>query len=394
MLCKTEKAMNSKKHYIIFFIFLAVMPCLADSYIESRLRKDMEDNRLDNFSKIKAAFILSGATHADSLEYYLNWYNTLVQTLKNYNFDPFDRINSAGKVFAYLHSNWLLTYQEKATTLINVVKQKQYNCVAGTILYNLVCEDMGWATEAFETPTHTYTIFTDFSRRLMVENTSGMGFNIMENLKEYSQYLLQFYPGNQAYQIGLDRIYAHENTKGRQINNTELLGLLAYNRAYFAMQIKDYRSAFDFVTLAQLFNRDSRSNYHFEIDLYHRWGKKLFDEQNYERAFEVFEVACTRHPEVKEFAQNSRASFFNTLHLNWIQKNWQSTTSIVPSMLELRIMEPADLNNLQQILSEWGNYFYRSQKKLECQQTAALWAAIDPDNPQLRRFQSAIQTMP
>jgi len=394
ILCKTENKMSRGIKNICFFLFLAALPCLADSYIESRLSKDMEDHRLDNYSKIQAAFILSGATHPDSLSYYLKWYNTLVKTLKDYNFDPFDRINSAGNVFGYLHSNWLITYQEKATTLINVVKQKQFNCVAGTILYNLICEDMGWATEAFETPTHTYTIFTDFSRRLMVENTSGMGFNIMENLKEYSQYLLQFYPEDRRYQIGLDKIYAYENTQGRQINNTELLGLLAYNRAYFAMQVKDYRSAFNFVTLAQQFNRDSRSNYNFEIDLYHKWGKKLFDEQNYEQSFEVFQIALSRHPEVKEFVQNSRACFFNALATNWTQKNWQSTTQLVPAMLALQIMNDSDLTNLQRMLANWGDYFYRTQMKFECRQTTALWAAVDPNNPQLQRFQAAIETLP
>jgi len=390
---KKIKHMNKSLFYIFIFLLLAPLPCKPDSFIESRLRKDIEDNRLDTFSKSKAAFILSGATHPDSLNYYLDWYNQLVQTLKNYNFDQFDRIGSASKVFGYLHSNWLITYKEKATTLLNIVKEKQFNCVAGTILYNLICEDMGWSTEAFETPTHTYTIFTDFEKRLMVENTSSMGFNIMQNLKEYSRYLLQFYPENQAYQIGLEQIYAHENTRGRQINNTELLGLLAYNRAYFAMEIKDYKTAYDFVTLAQKFNRDSRSNYNFEIDLYQKWGKKLFDEKNYVRAFEVFADAYYRYWDINIFKQNTKASFYNALSVNWVNKEWISSNQLIVAMLDLQILEENELNRLQQMLGSWAEYFYRSQKKKECLEVAALWASIAPHDPQLQNFENAIKSL-
>ena len=42
----------------------------------------------------------------------------------------------------------------------------------------------------------------------------------------------------------------HENSNGRVINNTELLGLLAYNQAYFAMKREDYEEAYRMVLVA------------------------------------------------------------------------------------------------------------------------------------------------
>jgi len=155
---------------ILFFILVFPTFLFAFDNLEIALRNDITDSQLDEFTHIEAAFVLSGVIDEDSLKVYVNWYENLVETLRNYNFDPFDQEASAAKVFNYLHGTWLKKYKERATTLLDVVNEKRYNCVAGTILFNLICEDLGWSTEAFETPTHTYTIFPTFTRQLMVEN--------------------------------------------------------------------------------------------------------------------------------------------------------------------------------------------------------------------------------
>lgn len=385
-------------------LFLSIVPLLIlfafrqvasqeRTELEEKLAQDILDYRLDDFSHIEAAFILSGANQPESLQVYLDWYNELLTTIREYHFDTFDRVNSAAKVFSYLHSSWLITYKEKATTLIDVVRQKRYNCVAGTILFNLVCEDLGWSTEAFETPTHTYTIFTNFDERVMVENTTPMGFNIMKNLQEYSRYLLKFYPRKQALQIGLDKIYAYENSKGRRIDNTELLGLLAYNRAYFAMKDKDYQRAYDFVLLAQSFNKDSRSNVNFEIDIYYRWGKKLFSEGRYHDAFEVYADAYYRYWDNKDFEHNCKAAFFNAIRKSWQNKDWQTSEQLTAEILELQILQQRDLDRLQKILRNWANYFYQIKKKKESEQVIAYLDQIDPNDPKLKAFKHAVKML-
>ncbi len=361
--------------------------------LEERLRDDIRDNRLDKFTRREAAFILSGATHPDSLEACLRWYQNLLGTIKDYHLDPFDREGSAGKVFSYLHSTWLLKYKEEATTLLDVIRQRQYNCVAGTILYNLLCEDLGWSTEAFETPTHTYTIFTNFGNRVMVENTSPMGFNIMRNLHEYSRYLAQFYPQKQVLQIGLDRLYAYENSKGRVIDNTELLGLLAYNRAYFAKRNNDFETAYDFVMLAQSFNRDSRSNINFEIDLYFRWGQKLYEESRFYDAFEVFADGSYRYPDNKELANNCRVTFFGGLRQNWENKNWGLTRQMALEMWELDLLKDADWGRLQIILRNWATFTYQGNRKKEALEAVELLERIDAEDPQLIALKKAIENM-
>ncbi len=340
--------------------------------LEIALAKDIEDGTLDDFTHIEAAFVLSGVSKLDSLKAYINWYSELIQGIKGFHLNPFDRVGSASKVFSYLHSTWLLHYKEEATTLLDVVRTKRYNCVAGTILFNLICSDLGWQTEAFETPTHVYTIFSNFTENVTVENTSPMGFNIMRNLKEYSQYLLQFYPQNKALQIGYDRIYAHENSKGRKITNTELLGLLAYNRAYFAKKAGDFETAYEYVLLAQKFNRDSRSNVSFEIDLYFKWGGALFRSHRFTEAFTVYADGYYRYSNVKELAQNCCIAFQNALADNWSNQDWQKTKTLFSEVEDLNLMDNCVDDRVKSIVSAWETFFIQRRMNQELEECRSI----------------------
>lgn len=370
------------KFTCIIFLFLLCggVSAQISSSLELQLAEDIEDYSLDDFDHIDAAFILSGASSPDSLAFYRSWYNDVLQTIQGFHFDSHDRVVSASKVFAYLHSSWLISYKEEATTLLDVIKEKRFNCVAGTILYNLICQDLGWPTEAFETPTHTYTIFPDFGREITVENTSPIGFNIMRNLKDYSRYLMQFYPQNQAYQIGLDRIYAYENSKGRQINNTELLGLLAYNRAYFANREQQFDAAYNFVLLAQKFNRDSRSNINFEINLYYRWGKQLFEEQKFTDAFFVFADAYYRYWENDDFAQNCRLAYRMAQQQNWRDKDWPAFQELTNELLDLDLMDDSEFETLHRFMINWLNHYQHTKPDKEFTAMTQYWRDVFPDD--------------
>ena len=343
--------MSILKLIIISFVFFQALVAENKS-----LKDDIADGYLDDYSKIEAAFILSGAP-ADSMQYYLDWYNDLLSHIKGLNLEFNKPAETARIVFTYLHSQWLKTYALESTTLIDITRHKEYNCVAATILYNLICEDLGLTCDAFETPTHVYTIFKDFSTQMLVENTNEMGFDIMSNLKAYSKYLAQYYPENDVLKIGLDRLYYHENSKGRQISNTELLGLLAYNRAYFARKKKDYKSAYDFVLLAQAFNNDSRSNVQFEIGLYYDWGDQLFKEKKFADAFGVFADGYYRYPDNKDFLNNTFVTFFNCIQTNWLNKSWPESARLIEEINALNILEKDDINHIKSILYNWMQYF-------------------------------------
>jgi hypothetical protein len=339
--------------------------------LQQRLFDDIADQRLDHFTIIEAAFILSGATHADSLQHYLDWYDELVGRIQGFNFDPFDRVGSANKVFQYIRTTLYEAYQLDKTTLLDIVNERRYNCVSATLLYNAVCDDLGWQSQAFETPTHVYTVFRDLGQELIVENTHPMGFDIMQNLQAYSEYLASFYPDNRAYSIGLDKLYAYENSKGRLISNAELLGCLAYNQAYFAAERNDYAAAYELVLIAQDFNRDSRSNRDFEIGLYYRWGKQCFDAGRFFDAFEVFADGYYRHPGNDDLARNTRAAFFNALRQLWHDNNWQQSRQLLDEIDELELLSVDDRQKLPPLLRAWIDYLTESDRQPEAAEAAA-----------------------
>ena len=344
------------KTSFVFILSVSILKMVSADNIS--LQEDItDDGYLNSHSKIEAAFILSGVSDSDSLQIYLRWYDDLITKIRALDFDISNRIESARTVFFYLHTTWLKTYALESTTLVDIARKKEFNCVAATILFNIICEDLGWECEAFETPTHVYTVFINFSQKVLVENTSSLGFDIMKNLKSYSRYLARYYPENMALRIGLDRLYYYENSKGRTINNTELLGLLAYNRAYLAKDNKDFKAAYELVLLAQLFNSDSRSNVNFEIGLYYVWGRQLVEQQKFKEAFGVFADGYYRYPDNDDFKQNTMVSFYNSMQVFWKDKNWKDTCQLIDEMMVLEIMAEQDKKNLRQILTNWQNYF-------------------------------------
>ncbi|MBN2088448.1 hypothetical protein JW964_02495 [candidate division KSB1 bacterium] len=349
-----------------------------NSELAERLEVDIRDGQLHEFSLIEAAFIVSGATTGESLNESLRWYEALIRDIEDKNIMVLmDQKASAERLFFFLHSTWLKTYQKEATTLLDIQQKRNYNCVSATVLYNLTCEKLGLQTMGFETPTHVYTIFTNFGEYVMVENTTSMGFNIIKNLKNYSKYLAQYYPNKTVFQIGLDRLFAYENSKGREINNTELIGLICYNQAYFAAEQQNYAKAYNFVLLAQQFNSDSRSNREFEVNLYYKWGKSLFDQQKFYDAFEVFADAIYRYQDNSDFRKNCILACRQTLHQNLLNQDWTKTVQCIEEINELEILSEDDFDFQVSILNHWMVYFQRRNERQHIQRIQKMFERIE-----------------
>ena len=341
--------------------------------LHQKLNQDIEDGQLDNFTNIQAAFIISGAETKTKLDEGIRWFYNLIDDIKKKTLIGYEKVPSAERLFMYFHTIWLKEYEKRATTLFDILERKQYNCVAATVLYNLTCDELGLTTHAFETPTHVYTIFSNFNETVMVENTTSMGFNIMKNLKNYSKYLLQYYPEKQALKIGLDRIYYHENSMGREINNTELLGLICYNLSLFNSENKNFEKAYQYVELAQLFNQDSRSNIKFEKQLYYRWGQQLFEQKKFYQAFEVTADAYYRYQDNSDFKNNCKFAFTNALLQLWNEKDWNKSEQIILEMDFLSIRSNREVVFQKRILSDWIRFLSGQQRKNDSQRAVELF---------------------
>jgi len=366
--------MNLLKIFVQSLLILIIFSISLHSQPLSRqLITDIEDGQLDNFSRIEAAFIISGAENQILLNQGLNWFDNLINDIEEKNLIGFEKIPSAEKLFLYFHTTWLNKYKEKATTLFNIIEDKEFNCVAATVLYNLTCDELGLTTHAFETPTHVYTIFSNIGERVMVENTTSMGFNIMKNLNNYSKYLLKYYPQQQALKIGLDKLYYHENSKGREINNTELLGLICYNLSIFNAENKNYEKAYQYVEMAQFFNQDSRSNLKFEQQLYYRWAQQLYKQQKFYQAFEVTADAYYRYPDNSDFKNNCRVTFSKALNQLWIAKDWKKSENIILEMDDLNILTKPGFVYQKRILTNWIKFLSAKKRKQDVQSATELF---------------------
>jgi len=362
-----------KNHFLLIAsLFLWSGSSPAQTLLE-KLSADISDGRLDAFSRIEAACIISGADNPDSLSAMIHWYNAILSDISDKNIIRFERLPSAESLFLYFHTTWLRQYKEKSTTLLDIKNRREFNCVSATVLYNLTCDEFGLNTDAFETPTHVYTIFSNFSEQVMVENTTSMGFNIIKNLSNYSRYLAQYYPEQERLKIGLHRLYAYENSNGRRIDNTELLGLMCYNLAIFNAEQRRYDKAYNYMKIAQCFNEDSRSNRKFELSLYYRWGEALFKQRHFDQAFEVLADAFYRYPDNSDFRNNCHTSFLKALGELWAQKDWANARSIILEMSELNILTDAGLASQQRALTDWMDYLPQANRPEEKSQAMDLY---------------------
>ena len=368
--------MNSRVWRLLFWLWFIPVCAFGQDLIKN-LKFDLQNERLDSFTLIEAAFVVSGAETPMELEDGMAWFESLITDIQLKNIPvPGNDAETARRLFNYMHAVWLPDYEKYATSLLDIQQRRGYNCVSATVLYNLSCLELGLQTAAFETPSHVYTIFENFTDHVMVENTSPMGFNIMRNLKAYSQYLAQFYPKKMIYQIGLDRLYLYENSKGREISNFELLGLICYNRALMAAEKSDYEHAYTFVQLAQQFNRDSRSNVDFEHHIYPHLGQQLFQRQRYADAFFLFQEAALRYPREDAYVKNCVRAFKNGQDHAWEQKNWNLTVDMVREMDSLGLLSPEEEQVQQKILNRWIYYFKSRGKEKSAQKARALFEKI------------------
>jgi len=384
-----------KKSCLLILFQLQFLSVAAGSDLQQKLEVDIEDGKLDQFSLIEAAFIVSGVTSEDTLATSLDWFRGILKDIEIKNLvDRMHETVSAERLFLYFHTTWLKTYKKEATTLLDVQQRKEYNCVSATVLYNLTCDELGLTTEGFETPSHVYTIFSNFSEYVMVENTTSMGFNIIKNLKRYSQYLAQYFPDKLNYKIGLDRIYAYENSKGRPITNTELIGLIGYNKAVFSANEKEYSAAYNHLLLAQKFNADSRSNQKFEVHLYYQWGRQLFEQRKFYEAFEIFADATYRYDENQDFMKNCVLAFKNTLKMAWFSKDWEVTEKSIREMAELEILNDKDYQFQKNVLINWLNLFLQEKDKDQARRVIGVIKQNHQLDDSLREIEKLIEGLP
>ena len=125
-------------------------------------------------------------------------------------------------------------------------------------------------------------------------------------------------------------------------------------------------------SIAQFFNKDSRSNINFEINLYNHWGRQLYEKKEFYKAFNIFADAYYRHWEVKEFQQNLRVSFFAAMQQLWETRNWEPSYRIIEDMMALEAVQQKEGIRITNQLILWQVYFESHHRNKEKQMAITL----------------------
>jgi len=79
--------------------------------------------------------------------------------------------------------------------------------------------------------------------------------------------------------------------------------------------------------------------------------------KNYTDAFTVFADAYYRHSDNKDFLNNTFVMLYNSLNVNWQEKNWLDSKRLVEETIDLDILQPKDRNHIEALLINWSRYF-------------------------------------
>ena len=113
--------------------------------------------------------------------------------------------------------------------------------------------------------------------------------------------------------------------------------------------------------------------------LYYDWGNELYKKQNFRDAFEVFADGYYRYPENKDFLNNTFVTFYNSLNINWQNKNWAQSKGLIEEMIDLQVLKDKDRNHISGLLFNWSGYFNSVSDQKSKNEVQELMARIKND---------------
>jgi len=187
----------------------------------------------------------------------------------------------AAKVFEFMHKTVLKKYVANATSLENVFKNNQYNCVSSTILFNILLEGNGIPAKAVVLPSqeHVFSLLP-FTPLVEVETTSPYGFDSANNAE--AQTNLKKLTG---------AVYSSQSKDRMEVDNIGLLAFLYVNRAYFADQKKDTYNAFQNMLKAVAIYPQSAIIATNTASAFVNYSAALIDKKEFTKAMAVLEEA-------------------------------------------------------------------------------------------------------
>ena len=249
---------------------------LYETGIEKKLITTFNSAERSNVFLEKAALIASGAvtypelkTHGLKLKRIISLCIKKISSIRN-------SYRKCRKLLSIMHKTIFKKYRSTRTTVLNVLKNGEYNCVSSAFLYNIILDKTGMKTRAVIIPGHVYSQVFVNRRWIDVETTMHKGFDpIRRDGLPTTPDDRQFIPEK------------GDRTKRKFISNSKFVALFYYNRATLQFHNRDGRVPFRlFFKALKLFPKHLASEKNLTAVIVN-WGASLIRKGRTNRATEI-----------------------------------------------------------------------------------------------------------
>lgn len=249
--------MRSWMKHIVFFLSLILIGRLSpaqDLIYHSSMERNVLNKLEVNSPEDYITFFIatdSNATQAD-LEEALKDLHKLESKLINKRKKRSDE-QFLNFLFYKVHRKYLKHYREYSS-FYSVMDKGRYDCLTATTLYAFLLEKFGYSYRIVENNYHIYIVVNTDAQRYIIESTDPVaGFKSDEDEIED---IIEKY--NNAQAGNRDSYYQFSFELNNEVNLSELIGLLYYNRAVQAFNNANVKHALNYWLKASIFYQSRR----------------------------------------------------------------------------------------------------------------------------------------
>ena len=143
-------------------------------------------------------------------------------------------------VFHRTHNKYLKNYTEQAN-IYQLFTEGNYDCLTGTVLYMMIFEKLGYEYQVVELDYHIYLLINSEGKTYGIESTDPFngirisGFDV-DQFKDHSE--------NKDH-------YQYKESIFNTVDTGELIGLLYFNQAVKAYNVKKFSQAYSILQVAK-----------------------------------------------------------------------------------------------------------------------------------------------
>lgn len=159
--------------------------------LERELASDYADGKLDRFTLLEAALIVSGARDRAELGKLLARARELELIIRAAHEKTGAKTERrrAEVLFEVLHRELFEVYGPSFNDVTATLREGRYNCVSASLVFNAMCERFGIRTAGVDEPSHVYSLVYADGAEIEVETTTDGGFRPFRDEAAYQRFL-------------------------------------------------------------------------------------------------------------------------------------------------------------------------------------------------------------